>query len=113
MTDEERSAEERSALELELDTQHQPMTAYERSKRVVQKAHEWSEAAKLVLPLNELQRPDENQFGVPKAEVAKAIGVSAATPVHAEQHVAAVEEFPDLAEKSRRRVSMLPPRRCA
>ncbi len=36
-------------------------------------------------------------YGIPKKEVAKAIGVSEATLIRAEQHVAAVEDYPDLA----------------
>jgi len=67
--------DERRVLELELDEKHKPLTAYERSKGIVQRAEEFSEAASVngvSTGSVETREGRPSTYTVPKAEVAKA-----------------------------------------
>ncbi len=95
--------EDREALELELDTTQKPMTPFERSKALVERAREME--AKLQRAADSLSKSDnesksKNRGGQPQAvtdtDVADAVGVSRPTIARAVKHVEAVTANPDL-----------------
>jgi ParB-like chromosome segregation protein Spo0J len=101
----ELTADERNQIELEENRRRKDLTPYEVSKEIV-------DEAKKVAPLvaaaekdgdlsstveDKKPRPGRRTYEAPKKEVAKAIGESVGTLVRAEQHVAAVTKYPELA----------------
>ena len=103
--------ETRREIEREENERRKALTDYERSKTLVTRALE--EAPVVAAKIAEKEAlissaVDENskkltdgrgrpsRYGTPRDEVAKALGVGKATLVRAEQHVAAVEEFPEI-----------------
>jgi ParB family chromosome partitioning protein len=99
----EMTEDERRELELEVDIEHKSLTAFERNKRLVAQAE--AAAAALRAKAEEIDAPGASiskrgpkaKGGVKREDIADAAGVKLRTLQEAEQHVAAVAEFPDLA----------------
>ena len=83
-------------IELEENEQRKDLTPGELSKQTVRKAVQVAPAISSVI---EEKKPQgrKRTYAAPKGEVAEAIGVSTGTLVNAEQHVAAMERYPELA----------------
>jgi len=94
---------ERRDLELEIDREHKPLLDIERSKRYIAKAKEAQQA--LVAEADKLSVEStvnskggrKPKGGVRKQDVADAAGIKLSALERAEQHVKAVDQFPDLA----------------
>lgn len=86
--------------ELAENNDRQGLTAHERSKALVSRAKNTASvlAERISSPGDEKDERGRkaNAYGVPKDDVAQAIGVGKATLVEAEQHVAAVDRYPEL-----------------
>jgi ParB-like chromosome segregation protein Spo0J len=97
--------EERRDLELEIDREHKPLTDLERSKRYIAKAREAAAALEATATPEKSAAVAENKKRaggqakklVTKKDAAEAVGLTISQLEKAEQHVKAVDEFPDLA----------------
>jgi ParB-like nuclease domain len=100
----EMTPEERAELELEVDREHKPFTELERNKHRVQQALDAIVAmqAKQGMEIGLSDSPisirgPKPKGGIKQKDVADAAGVPLSTLKKAKAHVAAVEEFPELA----------------
>ena len=89
---------ERREIELEENLRRKDLTAYERSKGLVKQAEQ---IAPRLSSAAEDKRPQarghERHLAAPKNDVAQALGIGVASLIRAEQHVAVVEQYPELA----------------
>lgn len=94
------SPAERREIELEENLQRKDLTSHELSKELIEDAHAIAER---ILSTNLVDKPiprgQKPTYGVPKAEVARALATSTSDLVRAEQHVAAVEQHPILKDE--------------
>ena len=110
---------ERDEIELEENEERLPLSPYELSKQMVRKAEKVApiiaEKRKQALSLmmhedkmgqsvisstvDEIKetRGRKSQYAVPHKDIAQALGIGEGTLVRAEQHVTAVEKYPELA----------------
>jgi ParB family chromosome partitioning protein len=84
--------DEKRAIELEENLHRKDLTPAEQSKKLVSDAIAVAETISSNLEEKD-SRGRKSVYGVPKQEIANALGVGVAELVRAEQHAAAVEEF--------------------
>lgn len=92
----ELSDEERDEMELEENDERLNLTPLERSKRLLQRVEKTEERISTAMKEITPTVGRKPQRTVPKKEIAEALSTSEATIVRAEQHVAAVESYPEL-----------------
>ncbi|MDP9478042.1 MAG: ParB N-terminal domain-containing protein [Actinomycetota bacterium] len=101
-------------IEAEENERRKDLTPYELSKRMVRKARKEAETistAAVEIKPEAISSPCEEKdprgrksdYGVPKKDAAQAAGLSTSALVRAEQHVAAVEKYPELKDASQSR----------
>lgn len=86
---------ERLEIELDENLKRKDLTPYEASKRILQDAEKIEE----IISTNVVEKDSrgrKSERAVPKKDVAQAIGTSTSNLVRAEQHVSAVESYPEL-----------------
>lgn len=94
---------ERREIELEENIRRKDLTPIERSRELVKNAEEIAPkiADRISSESDEKDsRGRKSEYEAPKEDIARAIGVGKTTLIEAEQHVVAVEKYPDLADKS-------------
>ena len=108
----ELSEREKRLLELEENIRRKDLTEYERSQKIVEFIEIAKEQAiqESFLLRSTVDRPKNNYKDVvgknilvpgSKNDISARIGISKTTLIRAEQHVRAVEKYPDLAEKGK------------
>jgi ParB-like chromosome segregation protein Spo0J len=101
---EELTEDERNEIELEENLQRLNLSATELSNQIVHQAIKIAPIISTKIVEKEISlesgksetRGRKSAHGVPKKDIAQALGISTSTLVAAEQHVAAVEEFPEI-----------------
>jgi ParB-like chromosome segregation protein Spo0J len=95
----ELTEDERREIELEENLQRKDLTPYELSRAIVSEA--MKVAPLISTKVVEIEKPKKagrkSTYEAPKKDVAQAIGESTSNLVRAEQHVAAVTKYPELA----------------
>jgi ParB-like chromosome segregation protein Spo0J len=86
---------ERREIELEENMRRKDLTPYEQSKELVKKAKKIAPVISTAV-VEKDSRGRKTQHEAPKKDIAQALGIGASSLVRAEQHVAAVEKYPEL-----------------
>lgn len=88
--------DERREIELEKNVRRKDLTPYELSREMVRKAKKIAPVISTVA-VEKDKRGRKAAHDVPKRDVAHALGVGTSSLVRAEQHVEAVQRYPELA----------------